>query len=195
MPKISVSTVLFYKGDEHLQPTEKELFLEGIEIRFKGVRFPTEGRTFTYGHDNQANNYIASIATKAGMNSMEVSVSVEIEHWIKHKIILADDPERGIAHTRFLSFSRATREVLDAIDAVCAPVVGKDTIFGKKNVVLFPQALGALKTADEFKHLWVIAYSLETEEVGVIQVATVFDLDSISDVQGDSALAAVEIVM
>jgi hypothetical protein len=192
MPQISVSTVLFYKGDEHLFPVDDELELEGIDKRFKGLRFPSKGRTFLYGHNNPGGNYLLGLGPVVGLEAIKVDASVEIEKWIKHKITFADDEERGLGYSRFLSFARATKDVLEGIDDACRDR-SKGTIFGEKGSVAHPEHLDALVDDPRFKHLWVIAYTVDTKEVGRMQVATVFDLEAITEIQGSSILDKVDI--
>lgn len=194
MPKISVSTVLFYKGDSNQLPVENELILEGIDKRFPGTRFPSKGRTFLYGHDNAGGNHLMQLGPVFGLEAIKVEATVEIEKWIKHKVTLSDDEERGLAFSRFLSFARATKEVTEAIDAICRPE-GVASIFGPKGVVESPQHLDGLVGDPLFGHLWVIAYTVETKEVGRMQVATIFNLDAIEEIQGSSVLDHVEVAL
>jgi len=194
MPKISVGTVLFYKGDADRFPLESEVVLEGVDRRFEGVRFPTKGKTFLYGHNNAGSNHLIRLGPLVGLEAIHAEITVEIEQWIRHKVNLSNDPERGLMHSRLLSFARATKEVLEAVDQVCSPEVG-ESIFGAKGVVVHPQALDALLDDDRFKHLWVVAYTVDTREIGRVQVATVFNMDAVDEIQTGSELDAVEFLI
>ncbi|KKN80575.1 hypothetical protein LCGC14_0327940 [marine sediment metagenome] len=194
MPQISVDTVLFYKGDSDQLPVEKQLNFEGINKRFSGLRLPSNGLTFLYGHKNPGLNHLIGLGPLVGLEAIKVEATVDIQKWIKHKVTLADDPERGLAYSRFLSFSRATREVISAIDEACQEEPGV-SIFGDSGVVDRPDLLDSLTTNDAFKHLWVIAYTVDTKEVGRMQVATVFNTDAIEDVEGSSVLDVIELII
>ena len=193
MPQISVNTVQFFKAGPNGLPVEKELELASIEGRFLGIRFPAAGRTFLYGQSNPGLNYLLGLAPAVGLEAVQAEVTVDIERWAKHKLRLSNDPERGMTSTRFLSFSRSTKEVTERIDELCS---GPDQpIFGPNGVVTDPSRLAAIMKDDLFKHLWVIAYTVETKEVGRMQVATVFNMDALVDISTSAVLSAVEIIL
>tara|TARA_R110001592_G_scaffold33503_12_gene116009 strand:+ start:1290 stop:1871 length:582 start_codon:yes stop_codon:yes gene_type:complete len=193
MPQISVNTVQFFKAGPDGLPIENELELASIDGRFVGIRFPIEGRTFLYGQSNPGVNYLLGLAPAVGLEAVQAELTVDIEHWIKHKIRLSNDEERGTTATRFLSFSRATKEVLDRIDVLSLD--SETSIFGENGVVLNPSLLSNILHDDLFKHLWVIAYTVETKEVGRMQVATVFNMDAVVDISTSSVLSDVQIVI
>lgn len=193
MPQISVNTVQFFKAGPNGLPVEKELELASIDGRFVGIRFPAEGRTFLYGQSNPGVNYLLGLAPAVGLEAVQSEITVDIERWVKHKIRLSDDPERGTTSTRFLSFSRATKEVIERIDELCSGT--NLSIFGENGVVVNPSSLIGIMKDDFFKHLWVIAYTVETKEVGRMQVATVFNMDAVVDISTSSVLSSVEIVI
>lgn len=194
MSKIRASTVIYYKRDAEALAPGSRLFVSGIEGRFEGLQFPSNGRTFLYGHQNPGHNHLVGAGVRAGLGALDLDVSVSIEHWIKNKINFSDKPGYGLGYTRFLSFSRATKEVSDAIDQCCT-VTDHEPTFGRKGVVVNPQNLERLLDDDRFSHLWVIAYTVETVEVGKMQVATVFNLDAILEVEGSSVIDDLDIIV
>lgn len=194
MPRISASTVIFYQGDENSFPVESQLVLDGIDERFDGLVFPSNGRTFLYGHNNPGWKHLVKLGSAAGLEVLTLEISVEIERWIRHKINLGNDPDYGLAFTRFLSLSRATKEVVTAIDGVCTKPGGLQT-FGVRDTVVNPQNLERLRDDERFAHLWALAYTVETIEVGRMQVVTIFEFDAIEEIQGSGIIDSVDIVL
>lgn len=193
MPKISVSTVQFYAPGPDGRPMQKELRLSSVDKRFQDIRFPAKGRTFLYGHNNPGIHYLVGVAAITDSEGAITELSIEVENWLKHKVRLGDEPGRGVLSTRFLSIARGTKEVIDLIEEICGEE--GSPMFGASGLVLEPERLDRLTEHESFKHLWVIAYSVNTAEVGVMQVATVFNFDAITEVATSPLLEDVDLVV
>lgn len=192
--KIKGSTTIFYEKDVDALAPGSRLFVSGIEGRFEGVNFPSNGRTFLYGRQSPGYRHLLNLGVGAGYGVLDLELTISIEQSLQNKITLGGKPECGIKTTRFLSFPRSTKEVTDAIDQCCT-VTDHEPTFGRKGVVVNPQNLERLLDDDRFSHLWVIAYTVETQEVGKMQVATVFNLDAIVEVAGSSVIQDLDVVV
>lgn len=200
MSKINLTTVLWYQAAKDRRPIMPSLPLEGIESRFPSVKFPTSGITFLYGHRNPGEAYLLKEAPKHDLTPTIVQVSVEIGNWLRNKAGFApDDPERGIEHTRFLALARAKKEVTDAVDSVWKrhalwlSNMTKGHEEFKGNGTRFANLMDEVILMDEFKHLNVIAYTINTKEAGDFQVATLFNLSAIESVTHGQLLNGIDI--
>jgi len=191
MPQISVSTVQFFKAGPDGLPVDDELQLSSVDKRFPDLRFPAKGRTFLYGHANPGVNYLVNMAAAVELESAPTEISVEIENWVKHKIRLSAEPGRGIFTTRFLSLSRATKEVIELIQEICDKP--NSPMFTDNGRVKFPERLDLLMDNEFFKHLWVIAYTVETQAIGAVQVATLFNEDAVVEIATSPQLEEIDL--
>ena len=181
MQKVKVETVLFYKRGDDNRPAGKDLRLEGIESMFKSLSFPKKGMTFLYGHRNPAHSYLLKYAGISGLGAAIVDISVEIGQWPRFKASLADDPDRGLRFTGVLSLARVLKEIVDKANDVAQKKAGVVRLIDK-GVVSDPSVLDYVIADDTFSHLVMIAYLVETAEAGTFQVATVFNLEKLTDI-------------
>ncbi|CAM5370599.1 hypothetical protein SSTU70S_02816 [Stutzerimonas stutzeri] len=197
MSKVNLNTVLLYRGDFQLKPLEKELPLEGVEKLFRGIQFPSRGVTFLYGHRNPAIPFFLEQAATLGLQAAVVDIHVEIGKWIRQKVDLSDDDERGLQFTQFLSLVRAKNEVTDLLDAVWLQELGPERAGddSPKKGTKYPYLFDKVIDQEPFAHLKVIGYNIETVEVGVVQVATLFDLDAVVGCDGGTRLAEVDLIL
>lgn len=194
MSKINLTTVLWYQAGKDRRPIMPSLALEGVESRFPSVKFPTSGITFLYGHRNPGEAYLLKEASKHDLTPAVVQVPVEIGHWLRNKAGFApDDPDRGVEHTKFLALSRAKKEITDAIDSVWLKHLPPDHEDFRSKGTRFANYMDEVVLMDKFKHLIVIAYTIDTLEAGEFQVATLFDLRAIEGVTCGELLSDVNI--
>lgn len=194
MSKINLTTVLWYQPGKDRRPIMPTLALEGVESRFPSVKFPTNGITFLYGHRNPGEAYLLKEAPKHDLMPAIVQVPVDIGNWLRNKAGFApDDPERGIEHTGFLAMSRAKKEVTDAVDSVWVRNLPPGHEDFKRNGTRFANFMDEVILMDKFKHLNVIAYTINTKEAGEFQVATLFNLSAIESVTHGQLLSGVDI--
>jgi len=194
MSKINLTTVLWYQAGKDRRPILPTLALEGVESRFPSVKFPSSGITFLYGHRNPGEAYLLKEAPKHDLTPAIVQVSVDIGNWLKNKAGFApDDPERGIEHTGFLAMSRAKKEVTDAVESVWERNLPLEHEDFKRTGTRFANFMDDVILMEKFKHLSVIAYSINTKEAGVIQVATLFKLSAIDGVTCGQLLSGIDI--
>ena len=194
MSKINLTTVLWYQAGKDRRPILPTLALEGVESRFPSVKFPSSGITFLYGHRNPGEAYLLREAPKHDLTPAIVQVSVDIGNWLKNKAGFApDDPERGIEHTGFLAMSRAKKEVTDAVESVWERNLPLEHEDFKRTGTRFANFMDDVILMEKFKHLSVIAYSINTKEAGVIQVATLFKLSAIDGVTCGQLLSGIDI--
>jgi hypothetical protein len=195
MSKLSLTTVLWYEGGEDNRPTVPSLALEGIESRFPSVRFPETGITFLYGHRNPGEAYLLRESASQGMTSALVAVPVEIGLWISSK--LGFDPEdatRGVEHTGFMAMSRVKKDILEVVEGYWNRFIelgSPDSPFGGTR---HANLMDGIVKLDKFKHLTAIAYTVNSEECGPFQVATVFKHEAIEAVSVGRLLEDVTIV-
>ena len=194
MSKINLTTVLWYQAGKDRRPILPTLALEGVESRFPSVKFPSSGITFLYGHRNPGEAYLLREAPKHDLTPAIVQVSVDIGNWLKNKAGFApDDPERGIEHTGFLAMSRAKKEVTDAVESVWERNLPLEHEDFKRTGTRFANFMDDVILMEKFKHLSVIAYTINTKEAGVIQVATLFKLSAIDGVTCGQLLSGIDI--
>jgi hypothetical protein len=180
MSKIILTTVLWYQAGKDRRPIMPSLALEGVESRFPSVKFPSSGLTFLYGHRNPGEAYLLREASKHDLTPAVVQIPVEIGHWLKNKAAFApDDPERGIEHTKFLAMQRAKKEVTDAVDSIWLKNLPLDHEDHQRKGTRFANFMDDVIRMEKFKHLIVIAYTVDSLEAGEFQVATLFDLSAI----------------
>ncbi|MBA1280217.1 hypothetical protein [Stutzerimonas stutzeri] len=198
MSKVNLSTALFYRGDAEHKPVEDELMLTGVDKLFPELRFPEQGITFLYGHNSPALPYSFKQAGQLGVDTAIVDVHVEIGRWLRHKIDFSDNEECGLRFTRFLNLSRAKKEILDVLEDVVVDRLGGERAGAEKwprGPTTHPYILDEVIRMDAFKHLAVIAYSVTTAAVGDLQVATVFDDEAITSVDGGHRLLGTVIAL
>ncbi|RMN17142.1 hypothetical protein ALQ64_03120 [Pseudomonas cannabina] len=182
MSKVNLNTILLYRGDAEHRPVDKELPLSGVEKLFMGIQFPSKGITFLYGHKCPAIPYFRDYAGTIGLDAAMVDIHVEVGQWFRHKIDLSDSPDRGLCNARFLNIARARREVTDIMEKVWIQELGPERAAEEdwpRLPTAYPAFFDSVHDLPEFRHLDVIAYTIQTVEVGPIQVATVFNLDAI----------------
>lgn len=193
MSKINLTTVLWYQAGKDRRPIMPTLALEGVESRFPSVKFPASGITFLYGHRNPGEAYLLKEASKYDLTPAVVQVPVEIGHWLRNKAGFApDDPERGVEHTQFLALSRAKKEVTDAVNSVWIKNLPPEHEDFRLKGTRFANFMDEVILMEKFKHLVVIAYTIDTLEIGEIQVATLFDHRAITGVTCGELLSDVE---
>lgn len=198
MSKVNLTTLLFYRGDSNHCPIDKELPLEGMEKLFRGIQFPSRGMTFLYGHRNPAPPYFMQQAAAIGLDVALVDVHVEIGKWLRHQVDLSDQDDRGLRFTRFLNVARATKDVTDRLQGVWVKQLGGERAGQEgwpKGATRYPYLLDQVMELPEFAHLAVIAYNIQTAELGSVKVATLFDDTAIEVVDGGSKLAHTDIVL
>ena len=198
MSQVNLNGVVFYLGDADRKPMVTEMPLTGIEKFFPDTRFPAKGITFIYGHRNPAIPYLLRLASIGKQEAVILDVDVEVGNWLRMKIGLTDDPDSGLANTRFLSVHRARRDILDVLekywfDNLPIEIVRDSSEPGVSTA--HPYLFDGVLSLDAFKHLAVIAYSVKTPEIGVFQVATVFDKDAIFQCNGGHILHDVSFVL
>lgn len=198
MSKVNLSTVLFYRGDAEHKPVEDELTLSGVDKLLPELRFPERGITFLYGHNSPALPYSFKEAGRLGVDTAIVDVHVEIGRWLRHKVDFSDNEDCGLRYTRFLNLSRAKKEILDELEKVAVMRLGGERAGAEKwprGPTTHPYLLDDVIRLDQFKHLAVIAYTVTTAAVGDLQVATVFDDETIASVDGGHRLLGTLIVL
>lgn len=194
MSKINLTTVLWYQAGKDRRPIMPTLALEGVESRFPSVKFPTSGITFLYGHRNPGEAYLLKEAPKHDLMPAIVQVPVDIGNWLRNKAGFApDDPERGIEHTGFLAMARAKKEVTDAVDSVWVRNLPQGHDDFNRSGTRFANFMDEVIQMDKFKHLNVIAYTINTKEAGEFQVATLFNLSAIESVTHGQLLSGIDI--
>lgn len=200
-----MNAVLFYPCDARLRPVKKELALEGVERMFRGITFPNKGLTFLYGHRNPGISYLMQNTraytpedATSEYRAALIELHVEIGKWMRHQASLDDDPERGLRYTRFLNVARAKNEVSDILAGLWVRHLGGE-FAGKegwpKGPTKHPHLLDYAIDLPEFKHLAAIAYTVDTEEIGPVKVATVFDFGAIESIESGPDMSEVEIVL
>jgi len=199
MPRVNLSTVIFYRGDKDThRPVEDEIELLGVDKLFFGLEFPSNGMTFLYGHRNPATSFFLEVAAKANKDAAIVDVQIEIDKWLRQKVDFSDSPESGLKSTRFLSIARAKREIVNTVSELMKDRLG-DAKFRQDNWLKegteHPYLFGDVIKLPEFQHLAAIAYTVKTAEVGEVQVATLFDLSAIVEVNGGPMLVGKQFVL
>lgn len=198
MSQVNLTTVLFYQGDTEHMPLDSELTLAGIDRYFPPLTFPSKGITCLYGHRNPALAYLHEYAAISKMDSAAVEINVEIGAWLRQKVDFSDDPDSGLRLTRFLSLARAKKEIVDYFDKNWMKLTGKAGLPVEdfpRSPTKHPHLLDRIIELEPFKHLAVIAYTVEAPQVGPFQVATIFDLDAITLCDGGALLQDVEFVL
>ncbi|HCF5748609.1 hypothetical protein DY969_25870 [Pseudomonas aeruginosa] len=196
MSQVNLTTVAVYKGDAEHMPLDTELPLSGIDRYFPPLTFPSKGITCLYGHRNPALVYLHQYAALAKQDSAAVDVTVEIETWLRQKVDFSDAADSGLKVTRFLSVARAKKEITDYIDKHWLELTKKYGLPAEdfpRTPTRYPHLLDEIITLEPFKHLAVIAYTVETPQVGQFQVATIFDLDAITLCDGGAFLQNVDL--
>lgn len=197
MSKINLETILVYQGDSERRPLVKELELKGVEAFFPELRFPSKAMTFLYGHANPGRACIGRIAGEQLMDYAEVSMAADIGNWLRQKVDFSDSPESGLASTRFFNVVRGKADVISALEKIAVSALGEAVHEDgfPRGATRHPYVLDSVMEDERFKHLAVIAYSVETKAVGRMQVASVFDLDVIVEFDRTSFLRDVELYL
>lgn len=185
MSQIKLTTILIYQRDSEHRPIEKSLPLTGIESLFLNQRFPSNGLTFFYGHRCPAIPYFFDHAARHGLGAALIEVHYEIGQWHNSRFELSDDPERSIKNAKFLNLARANRTVTDRMSDMWLQEFGAEKANEEnwpKKPTKLPYMFELVRGMEEFSHLDAIGYTIDTEEVGRIQVATVFNLAGITEI-------------
>ena len=198
MSKVNLNSVIFFRGGADRRPTVNELHLEGIDSYFPEISFPKGGMTFLYGHRNPAVPHLLKLAAAKELDAVSIDVLVEIGKWLRQKIDFSDDPESGLANTRFLSVVRAKKPIIDTLEDYWVRSLGDAEASNEpwpRGPTRHPYLLDGLMKLPEFKHLAVVAYSVSTKAIEEFQVATVFDMEAIELINGGWRLQDVEFVI
>lgn len=198
MSQVNLNTVIFYKGDAEHKPVAKELPLAGIDHFFPPLTFPARGMTFLYGHRNPAIPYLLNLAGLGEQDAAIVDVHVEIGNWLRQKVDFSDSPDSGLQGTEFLSVLRAKKEIVDDLSAAWVGLCkakGLPVEDWPRKPTALPHLLDVVMSGERYNHLSVIAYTVDTPQIGPFQVATVFNLDAITLYDGGSLLQDVDLVL
>lgn len=197
MASVVLETVLVYQVDSEHRPVGKKLELAGVESFFPELRFPSKAVTFLYGHANPGYEYIGRFAGERNMDYAEITMEADIGNWLRQKVDFSDAADSGLANTRFFNMVRGKADVVSALEEIAISALGMAA--NEDGFPLgstrYPYLLDEVIEDDRFKHLAVIAYSVETKAVGLMQVASVFDLDVLVEHRRAELLRDVELNM
>ena len=161
---------------------------KGIEQFFPSVSFPRNGMTFLTSNisNNVAHQYILNSAPDDVVH-VPLRLKAELNSTVTtQRVDLSDKPNKGLSFAVHLSTLRMCADVMDLVNTIYDyPVDGKLYSGRFPREPLSPtsgaRVIEAFMKIPELKHIKVLTYQLITQEVGEIQVSTVFDLSCITD--------------